>query len=214
MESMVLEAMRVGPLQTNCYLAGDAHELLVIDPGAQPERILRTIREKGYLAKHVILTHAHYDHIGGVSAVLEGTGATLCLGAEELDVYHDSRANVSADFVSGFCPPDPTLLLREGDVVQSGPFGFRVLHTPGHTKGGICLLCGDVLLSGDTLFYGSIGRADLPTGNLGQELRSIRDKLFCLDDHTKVYPGHGPSTTIGFEKRHSEYFEYERYADE
>ncbi len=210
---MILESYEVGPLGVNCYLAGDPKGLLMIDPGGNAQQLIGVVEQKGYTIAYVVLTHAHYDHIGGAAAVCAHFGAPLCMGREEADVYADNRSNVSDDFVRGFVPKPPDRLLDEGDVLQSGADAFRVIHTPGHTKGGICLLCGDVLFSGDTMFRGAIGRADLPTGNLGALVRSIRDKLLVLPDAVRVYPGHGPATTIGYERQHSEYYEYERFCD-
>ncbi len=208
---MVLETIVVGKLETNCYLIGDPEALLVIDPGDEAQKILDNISEKGYQVAYVVLTHCHYDHIGAASEVMKKTGAKLLLGAKEKENYYSRKVTMNGYFVPKFEQPDPDGVLSEGEDLIAGSCRFQVLETPGHTSGSICLLCGDVLLSGDTLFADGIGRADFPTGSLPALCNSIIRKLFLLDGNTRVYPGHGPATTIAYEKEHNEVYEWERY---
>ncbi len=208
---MVLDSLTVGKMQTNCYLAGDPQALVVIDPGDEPEQILAHIQAHDYHPAYVVLTHCHYDHIGAASEVAEATGAKLLLGAGEKENYFDKHVTLA-----GYFSPMPKLLrpnglLADGDVLVAGKCSFQVITTPGHTSGGICLLCENCLFSGDTLFRLGIGRADFPTGSLPSLVKSIKNKLFLLEDDVQVYPGHGPQTTIGYEKEHNEVYEWERY---
>ena len=208
---MILDVLSVGPLEENCYLVGDSEALLVIDPGDEGERIVAHIQEKGYKVSYVVLTHCHYDHVGAVAKVLEATGAKLLMSAKEKDNYFDKNVTLGGYFGSKIELCEPDGLVSEGDVITAGLCSFSVIETPGHTSGSICLLCDDVLLSGDTLFYRSIGRADFPTGDLKTLIHSVKEKLFTLDDDVKVYSGHGPATTIGYEKEHNEVYVWERY---
>ena len=208
---MVLEVLTVGKIAENCYLFGDPEVLVVVDPGDESEKILAHIKEKNYQVSHVLLTHCHYDHIGAVADIVHETGAKLCLGAAEKENYFSRKVSFNGYFAPKTELIEPDVLLSDGDVLEVGTCAFQVLTTPGHTSGSVCYLCGDVLFSGDTLFNRGIGRADFPTGSLPMLVRSIKDKLFTLDDAVRVYPGHGPSSTIGYEKEHNEVYEWERY---
>ena len=211
---MVLETVVTGNIQENCYLAGSPDGLLVIDPGDEAEKILSRIKAGNYQVKYVVLTHCHYDHIGAAAEVQEETGAQLVICAKEKENYLDPRANLMGSLKVGGRLLVPEKTVSEGDTLESGSYRFTVIETPGHTSGGMCLLCGGVLFSGDTLFQRGIGRVDLPTGNLRQIIASIKNKLFALPEETRVYPGHGPATTIGYEKKHNEVYEWERNQDE
>ncbi len=208
---MILDVLSVGPLEENCYLVGDPDALLVIDPGDEGKRIVAHIQAKGYNVSYVVLTHCHYDHVGAVAEVLASTGAKLIMGAKEKDNYFDKNVTLDNHFGVSLKLCEPDELVSEGDVITSGTCSFTVIETPGHTSGSICLLCDDVLLSGDTLFYRSIGRADFPTGNLKTLVHSVKNKLFTLKESITVYSGHGPATTIGYEKEHNEVYVWERY---
>jgi len=207
---MIIDCVTVGDMGENCYLAGDPSCLLMIDPGDEAEKILSYITQKNYTIGYIVLTHCHFDHTGAVAEVLKKTGAKLVLGAGEAENYKDKNVTLGGFFSSApvYCVPD--ILLHENEEVVSGRYRFKVLETPGHTSGSICLVCEDVLFSGDTLFCGSIGRTDFPTGSLPALIASVRDKLFTLPDETRVYPGHGGASTIGFEKEHNEVYEWER----
>lgn len=211
---MILETIVVGNLMVNCYLVGDANELMVVDPGDEAEKIFEIIWENKYHVKYIVLTHCHYDHIGGVRFLKEKTGANIVVCKHEKQNYLTPSINLSAHFGQTQAPPQPDMLVDDGDVITSGSYEFTVIHTPGHTGGGMCLLYRDILISGDTLFQDGMGRADLPTGNLRVLVNSIKNKLFILEDTVKVYPGHGASTNIAHEKKYNEVYEWERYCDE
>ncbi len=208
---MVLELMTVGQMGENCYLVGDPDALVVIDPGDDAEDILSRIREKNYQVRYVLLTHCHYDHIGAVAEIVEKTGAKLLLGAAEKENYLDKNVSLYGYFAPAPPLKEPDGVLKDGEKLTVGTCTFQVITTPGHTSGSLCLLCGDVLFSGDTLFQRGIGRADLPTGSLKMLVESVKNKLFTLPEHITVYPGHGPASTIGYEKEHNEVYEWERY---
>ena len=200
---MLFETLVVGPLAVNCYLVGDetTREAIVIDPGDDARDILDTTRRGRLIVKAIVNTHAHFDHVGALSKVREQTGAPFMLHADEAPIL--GAASASAEMF-GIKIADPTpadRLLREGDEVRVGNLALKVLFTPGHTPGGICLLGGKCVFVGDTLFQGSIGRTDFPGGDYGTLMASIRDKLLPLPDETVVYPGHGAATTIGEEKQ-------------
>ena len=208
---MVLEKLTVGILEENCYLVGDPEALLVVDPGAEGKKIINHIQSKGYKVQYVVLTHCHFDHVGAVAEILEETGAHLLIGANEKDNYFNETVSFCDRLGPSFKPSTPDRLLQEGDVITGGNYRFTVLFTPGHTSGSICLLCGDMLFSGDTLFFQSIGRADFPTGNLKALVNSVKEKLFTLKEGVKVYAGHGPDSSIGYEKEHNEVYMWERF---
>ncbi|MBR2499999.1 MAG: MBL fold metallo-hydrolase [Clostridia bacterium] len=203
---MIVEKLVVGNLQENCYLVGDKDELIVIDPGDEAERILKRIDEKGYKVKYIVLTHCHFDHIGAVCDIKEKTKAKLLISEREKDNYLNQGVNLSGFSGMPVSITDPDELLFEGDKVKSGEFEFEVINTPGHTSGGICLLCGKHLFTGDTLFNMSIGRTDFPTGNMTELLSSVKTKLFTLPKETIVYAGHGDNSTIGYEIENNMFF--------
>lgn len=208
---MILDVLPVGMLEENCYLVGEPDNLLVIDPGAEGEKILAHIKNKGYKALYVVLTHCHYDHIGAVADIMEATGAKLVMGTKEKDNYFNDNVTLSGHFGGTIKKCEPDVLLSEGDVLVAGKYQFNILETPGHTNGSICLLGENSLFSGDTLFYQTIGRADFPTGDLKTLIHSVKEKLFTLDESVKVYSGHGPVTTIGYEKEHNEVYAWKRF---
>jgi glyoxylase-like metal-dependent hydrolase (beta-lactamase superfamily II) len=194
--------MELGSFGTNCYIVGDevSKEGMIIDPGDNGSDIMRQVKALGLDIKLIVLTHSHIDHIGGLAEVKKATGAEIAI--------HETEAPflLKQPWRMEFMPPTPPSppagrLLKEGDTITVGKLKFKVLHTPGHTIGGICLLGDGVVFTGDTLFNFSVGRADFPGSDYQQELNSIRSKLMNLPDDTKVYTGHGPATTIGAERR-------------
>ena len=199
---MILRKMELGSFGTNCYIVGDevTKEGMIIDPGDDGSDILKQVKVLGLTIKLIVLTHSHIDHIGALAEVKKATGAEIAI--------HETEAPflLKQPWRMEFMPPSPPSppagrMLKEGDTITVGKLKFKVLHTPGHTIGGICLLGNGVVFSGDTLFNFSVGRADFPGSDYNQELNSIRNKLMTLPDDTKVYPGHGPASTIGTERR-------------
>lgn len=203
---MILKKTEVGTLGTNCYFAGDKNDIILIDPGAEAQKILRIAEENEYKIKKIVLTHCHYDHIGAVDKIKSETKATVYISENELENYMKSNVNLNSFFGDNLVPEKPDVLLKEGDIIKSGDYEFKVINTPGHTSGGICLLCENVLFSGDTLFKESIGRTDFPTGSLEQLIANVRAKLLTLPLETVVYPGHGEKTSIGYEKENNMFF--------
>src|SRR5579863_147276 len=202
---MILETFPVGPLQCNCTLLGDEDggEAIVIDPGDEVSRIYRRISDLGLKVKQILVTHAHIDHVGGALKLKRLTGAPILLNENDLPLL--KMMDMQAAWV-GVPPPEvvpPDASLDEGLKVGLERYPAQVLHTPGHTQGSVCLHFAPMklLIAGDTLFAGSIGRTDLPGGNGRQILQSIESRLLGLPDETRVIPGHGPETTIGNERQ-------------
>ncbi len=191
----------VGQLETNCYLliSQGERESIIIDPGAEPARILSEV--KGHHVKYIINTHGHSDHIGANGRIKEATGASLLIHGDDASMLTHPEENLSPLWGEEITSPPADRLLEGGEEIRFNGISLKVIHTPGHSRGGISLLWDHLLFSGDTLFAGSVGRADLPGASLEVLLKSIREKLLTLDDEVIVYPGHGPSTTIGQEKQ-------------
>lgn len=204
---MILESVVVGPLMVNCYVLGceNSREGVVVDPGDDTDRILDAVSRHGLKVVAVINTHGHFDHTGGNQRIVTETGAGLLI--HELDAPMLARAvDTAAMFgLTAENSPPPSRFLTEGEFVAFGEYRLRVLHTPGHTLGGCSLHLEGMVFTGDTLFADSVGRTDFPGGSSVALGKSIREKLLILPDDTVVYPGHGPSTTIGRERKHNPY---------
>lgn len=199
---MIFEWIPVGPMGANCYIIGceETREGAVVDPGDEGRRIVAKARELGLNIKSIILTHGHIDHIMAVDVVKEATGAQILIHREDAPMLVDGKRNLSYFMGSLKNYSAADVLLKDGDTIKVGNLEIKVLHTPGHTPGGICLVIEGKIISGDTLFEGSVGRSDFPGGSHETLIGSIKNKLMSYPDETKVYPGHGPSTTIGFER--------------
>lgn len=202
---MIVRMLTVGPLATNCYLVGcpKTREALVIDPGGDPLAILA---EAGRLALHVrqiVNTHGHFDHTMANQDVKRATGATISIHALDASMLTNPLASFS--FWAGNLRPGPSAdcLLQDGDEISAGTVRLTVAHTPGHSPGSISLIARQAVFTGDALFQGSIGRTDLPGGDYGQLIQSIKARLLVLPDETVAYTGHGPQTTIGQERRYN-----------
>jgi hydroxyacylglutathione hydrolase len=195
-----------GIVDVNCYVLGcpATKEAAVIDPGAFNQREVQAIQDllarDGLTAKYIINTHGHIDHIAGNRALRDATGARLCIHEADAGRLGDGQLNGSFFFGMNIVSPEADILLKDSEMLKLGDLRVEILHTPGHTPGGICLRCADVLFAGDTLFAGSVGRTDLPGGDEKAIIRSIKEKLLVLPETTSVRPGHGPRTTIGNEK--------------
>lgn len=206
--SFSIKIIQVGPIDVNCYILKDDNSSagLVIDPGGNPERIMPYIVENGIDVKMIVNTHGHWDHIGAVDELRELLEVKLAIHRQDADMLTSARGNLSAFMGANGVMKPAEVLLENGDIIEFGSCKLKVIHTPGHTVGGICLYDGeDVLFSGDTLFYGSVGRTDFPGGSMQELIKSIRNSLAEVADSAVVYPGHGPATNMGEERRSNPY---------
>jgi hydroxyacylglutathione hydrolase len=200
---MYLEKLVVGPLSANCYIVGDdnTREAAVIDPGGNGRDIQDACSRERLKLIAIVNTHAHFDHVVALNELRRATHAPVMLHADDVTLLGQAKANAAMLGFAMLQPSPPDRLLRDGDRVHVGELTLQVLHTPGHSPGGICLLCGTSVFAGDTLFKNSIGRTDLPGGNYAALMASIQEKLLILPATTIVYPGHGEKTTIGEERQ-------------
>ena len=200
---MIIKAMPVGPIMANCYIVGceQTKKAAVIDPGDEAEMILDTLKGLDLTAECIINTHGHFDHVGANLEMKEATGAPLVIHKDDAPMLDHVKQAAAAFGLAVDNSPEPDRMVADGDEIEVGNLCFRVIHTPGHSPGGMSLLCEKALFVGDTLFQGSIGRTDFPGGDFDTLISSIQKKLFVLPDDVKVYTGHGPATSIGQEKR-------------
>ncbi len=201
---MLLDRIEVGPFATNCYLVAcpETRETVIIDPGDEGRRIIKRVQDLKLQVKYVVNTHAHIDHIGSNEELRATFTVPLLAHAAELSRYRSPQAS-SVLFGKRVQAAPPDRYLKEGDLLQVGTLKIKVLETPGHSPGGITLDINGVLFVGDTLFAGSIGRTDFPGGSFPGLIQSIKEKILSYPDDTEVFPGHGPPTTVGDERRYN-----------
>jgi len=199
---MKFDSLIVGALETNCYLihCPETLQCAVVDPGAEAKKIFRMIAEKGLTPVMLLNTHGHIDHIGANKDVKERFNIPLYLHASDESMLENVQQSELSFFLDAKDSPSPDKYLEEGDTVKIGKSSLKVIHTPGHSPGSVSFLGDGFLLSGDTLFYGGVGRTDLPGGSWKELVKSIKTKILILPDETTVLPGHGPFTTVGQEK--------------
>lgn len=202
---MLIDKITAGELSANCYLIAceKQKEAVLIDPGAEAGRILERTEKSGCRVKRIIATHGHIDHTGAAAELLEKITPSplLCIHPNDAAMLQDSEANLAGFAGIPFSPLKAHAEIEDGDIIKAGDIQLAVVHTPGHTPGGICLLGEEALFTGDTLFAGGIGRTDLPGGSHEELLKSIKDRILSMDERIKIYPGHGPESTVGAEKR-------------
>lgn len=214
MNKLIVGCIVLGRLETNCYFLHreGEYDAIVVDPAQNGDKVFLKLREKGLSVKAVLLTHGHFDHLLGVNemkelSTVEFDGLTVYAGAAEAELLADPELNHSARIGKSYTVK-PDVLVKDGDIIEVGSMKCKVIATPGHSIGSTCYYFeeDDVLISGDTLFFESVGRTDFPTGDAGALRMSVEEKLFALKDEVKVYPGHGDFTTIGHEKQYNPYF--------
>jgi glyoxylase-like metal-dependent hydrolase (beta-lactamase superfamily II) len=200
---MNYEILIVGPLETNCYLvySQDSLECAVVDPGAEADRIFQLIAQKNLKPTLLLNTHGHIDHIGANKDVKEKYNIPLYIHSADGPMLENVQQSEMAIFLGAMDSPSPDHFLNDGDKIKIGKSFLQVIHTPGHSPGSVSFLGDGFLLSGDTLFFGGVGRTDLPGGSWKEMVNSIKNKILTMPDEMKVLPGHGPFTTVGQEKR-------------
>jgi len=209
---MKIDRLILGAYETNCYIlrSGEtAKDCLIVDAGLEAGQLINFLKEHKLNPVAVVLTHGHIDHIAGVAALrAEFTDIKVYIHEIDAKMLTEAEHNLSTLTGLQFSADPADLFIEDGDVIEQAGVKLQVLHTPGHTPGGICLYSKDegIVFTDDTLFADSIGRTDFPNGSMSQLLNSIKEKLLTLPDETKVYPGHGPITTIAREKAHNQFF--------
>jgi len=205
---MKIKKFEVGPLFVNCYIIYDesTKEAVVIDPGDEPDLILDFIKEENLNLKYILCTHGHFDHIGSVKELKDETGAKVVLHEKDIEIYRNSPQIAMQFFSIEIEPqPEPDILIKNGEILNTGNVQLTVIHTSGHSPGSVCFYTEGYIFTGDTLFAGSVGRTDLIGGSMNELLNSLK-KIASLPDETIVFPGHGPKTKIGIEKKTNPFY--------
>jgi glyoxylase-like metal-dependent hydrolase (beta-lactamase superfamily II) len=205
---MIVDVYVTGPLETNTYLIADekAAEAIVVDPGGEAGPIAARLAELGYTLKAVVNTHGHFDHVSGNKAMLDLVEAPLLIHQADGPLLNVADQAGEMFMVKADNSPPPTRFLEDGEELKVGSLTFKVVHTPGHSLGSVTLIGEGKAFCGDLVFYGSVGRTDLPGGSESVLRESIKTHIKTLPDDTVIYPGHGPETTVGQEKRHNPFF--------
>lgn len=202
---MFIEIVPAGIYAVNCYIIADSNKVgAVIDPGGSADRIMKAIEENGIEVKYIIATHGHGDHIGAIEELRARTGAKFIAHELEKEILNDKEKNLTACMGVEHVEIEADEYVKEGDIVEVGELSLEIIHTPGHTPGGMCIRTGEYLFTGDTLFALSVGRSDLYGGDFGKLQESLK-KLKGMDDHLKVLPGHGSASTLKTEKKRNSY---------
>lgn len=199
---MIFQGLTVGSYYSNCYIVGSekTKEAAIIDPGDEFNRIDRAVRSLGLTPKIVILTHYHGDHIGATADFVEKYNTKVYIHEKDAKGLADSRINMTRQITGRAVELEADVKLKDGAVIELGDLKFEIIHTPGHTEGGICIKVDNIMLTGDTLFNKSIGRTDFPGGSFEEIIKSIKEKIFKYDDDIVIYPGHNSPSTIRSEK--------------
>ncbi len=202
---MNIKKFVLGMFQVNCYVGWceNTKKAFMVDPGLFSQKIVDYIKENKLDLGYIILTHAHGDHIGGLPNMLDIFDAKVITHEDEAFILRDPRMNFSGQMFSQPIAIEPDRVVKDGEIIEVGDLKLTVIHTPGHTPGGMCLYSKPHLFSGDTLFAQSIGRTDFPLSSTEDLFKGIKEKLYALPHDTKVYSGHGPDTEIGYEKRNN-----------
>lgn len=203
---MIIKRFIAGRLENNIYLVADekSSEAVLIDATQDLPEIQKAVKDLGVKVKYILLTHGHFDHIFGLNSLKKSLNAPAVICKDDLVISDNINEFTRLFGLPDSVPPKYDMYIKDGDEILLGSYKIKVIHTPGHTEGGVCYLVDGKLFSGDTLFRGSVGRTDLFGGNFGKLSDSIKNKLFKLDDKIEVFPGHGDMTTIGFEKKYNE----------
>lgn len=206
---MKILVMEVGMIGTNCYIAvnEETNAGVVIDPGDEGEKILSVIKKHGIKVEAIFITHGHSDHIMGLSEVREATGAKVYISEADSHMLSQPGSNLSAFMGKSKTFSQADEFFTDNEELVAAGMTFKILATPGHTPGGVCILTGDVVFCGDTVFAESIGRTDLPGGSYEDIIKSIKNKILPLADNVQLLPGHGPATTVGWERRRNPFLQ-------
>lgn len=197
---MIIKSIAVGPLESNCFIIADeaSKESMVIDPGDEPDRIIEIINKEGLSVEYIVCTHAHFDHVGAVHDIKEVTGADIVIHKDDLEIYNGAKDQAAFWGYNLEPLPEPDIFIEDGDEIEIGKLKFEVLHTPGHSPGSICVYGEEIIITGDTLFAGAVGRTDFYGGDMNK-LKDSFERLMSLPPSTVVLAGHGPNSTIGRE---------------
>ncbi|MGO1819894.1 MAG: MBL fold metallo-hydrolase [Senegalia sp. (in: firmicutes)] len=202
---MLIRELSSGVYGANCFIVAsqETKDAIIIDPSDNTKGLIGIINDENLNVKYIVLTHGHGDHIGGIVELKEATNSEILIHEDDKEMLEDKELNLSSQMPMVTVEISPDALLKDGDLIKFGNLEAKVIHTKGHTKGCISIKIGDNIFTGDTLFKGSIGRTDLYGGSYDDIIASIKDKLMIYEDHITVYPGHGPSSTIGYERNNN-----------